>query len=93
MQPVQIGYALAGSGAVGTVVSLSVFPYLQRRFNNRRMYTFFSAFWAMIFVIMPIGNIAARLSMGGDQHKQNLIVWAAIALILTPLRIAVIVGP
>lgn len=89
----QIGYALAGSGAAGAAISLSIFPYLQRRFNNRRMYTFFSVFWALAFALMPIGNLAARLPMGGDQHKQDLAIWSAIALILIPIRIAVVVYP
>ena len=78
---------------MGALVSLLVFPYIQRRFNNRRMYTFFSAFWAIVFGLMPIGNFAARLPMGGDQAKKDAVAWAAIILILIPLRIAVNVYP
>jgi hypothetical protein len=57
------------------------------------MYTFFSAFWALVFALMPVGNFAARLPMGGDQAKKDAVTWAAIVLILIPLRVAVNVYP
>lgn len=91
LQPVQIGYALAGSGALGTVLSLALFPYLQRRFNNRRMYIFFSAFWALAFALMPTGHLAALIpaSSNGGTQKRDAFVWLAIALIMVPLRLGV----
>jgi len=66
---------------------------MQRRFNNRHLYAFFSSFFALVYAIMPIGNLAARLSMGGDQAKKDAVGWAAIVLILIPIRIAVNVFP
>lgn len=92
-QPAQIGYALAGSGAVGTFMSLAFFPFIQRRFNNRRLYILFSAFWALGFAVMPIGHLAATIPVGGDESKRGVLVWIAIALILLPIRLAVNVSP
>ena len=89
----QIGYALAGSGAVGVFFSLVFFPFIQQRFNNRRLYTNFCAFWPLAFVLMPIGNFAARLPMGGDPARQDAIAWAAIVAILIPVRFAMNVFP
>lgn len=90
-KPVQIGYALAGSGALGTILSLALFPYLQRRFNNRRMYIFFSAFWALAFALMPAGHLAAMIpaSLDGGTQRRDAFVWLAIALIMVPLRLGV----
>lgn len=42
---------------------------------------------------MPTGNFAARLPMGGDEAKKDAVVWAAIVLILIPVRIATNVFP
>ena len=42
---------------------------------------------------MPIGNFAAKLPMGGDQNKKDAVEWAAIILILIPMRIAMNVYP
>lgn len=92
-KPVQIGYALAGSGVVGTIVSLTIFPRIQRRFNNRLMYTFFAGFWALGFGIMPIGNLAARLAQSLPEGKADALAWGAIVFILIPIRIAVNVYP
>ena len=92
-KPAQIGYALAGSGVVGVFFSLVFFPFIQQRFNNRRLYTIFCAFWALAFVLMPLGNFAARLPMGGDYAKQDAIAWAAIVAILIPVRFAMNVFP
>lgn len=88
LQPSQIGYALAISGAAGTVSALLFFPYIQRRFNNRRLYAFFTAFYIVVFCFMPLGNIAARLPMGGDAKKQESVLWVAIIAILVPIRLA-----
>ena len=92
-QPAQIGFACAGSGAVGIVILLALFPFIQQRFNNRRLYTFFSTFWALAFSLMPIGNFATRLPMGGDQNKKDAVEWVAITLILIPIKIAMNVYP
>lgn len=94
IQPIQIGYALAGSGAVGTVISLALFPWLQRRYNNRKMYTFFASFWSLAFAVMPVGNLAAVLaSKMASEKNAEATVWAAIVFVLIPLRIAVNVYP
>ena len=42
---------------------------------------------------MPIGNLAARLPMGGDEAKKDAVQWAAIVTILIPVRIAMNVFP
>lgn len=42
---------------------------------------------------MPIGNFAARLPMGGDEAKKGAVQWAAIVMILIPIRIAMNVFP
>ncbi|KAF8299925.1 MFS general substrate transporter [Clavulina sp. PMI_390] len=94
--PTQIGWVLAISGIVGTVSALSIFPHIQRRFNNRHLYTFFSVFWPITYALMPMGNLVARRvkradTKGGVAAEGWL--WAAIAMILTPEKIAVNLYP
>lgn len=58
------------------------------------MYTFFAAFWFLGFAVMPIGNLAAVLaSKMASKNDAGATVWAAIVLILIPMRIAVNVYP
>lgn len=85
--PEQIGYVLAISGMIGTVSSLFVFPVMQRRFNNRRMYTCLMACWPMAFMLMPLGNMFARV------ENAAVMTWVGIAIILTPIRIGVLNFP
>lgn len=80
-QPNQIGYALAISGTAGTLSALLFFPYIQPRFNNRRLYIFFASFWLAVFSVMPLANVAARTGNGA-------LVWTAVIAILAPVRLA-----
>jgi len=85
--PIQIGYALAASGFVGTAISLIVFPALQQRFHNRRMYTLLMGLWGVTFCLMPLGNWVMRLD------PTPAMAWVGIAVILTPVRLAVLNFP
>ncbi|KAF8299928.1 MFS general substrate transporter [Clavulina sp. PMI_390] len=88
--PTQIGWALAASGVVGIFSAIFVFPHIQRRFNNRLAYTFFAAFWAVAFAMMPLGNLMARAA---ERVGDETLVWIATTLILAPVRLAVYVYP
>lgn len=58
------------------------------------MYSFFAAFWSMGSALMPIGNLAAVLAAKMSSRRDaDATVWAAIILILLPIRIAVNVYP
>ncbi|KAF8310792.1 MFS general substrate transporter [Clavulina sp. PMI_390] len=87
----EIGWVLATSGTAGTIISLVVFPRLQRRFNNRLMYTFFAAFFPIAYAMMPMGNLMARLAK--KEGNSEALIWVAIVLIIAPIRIGVNVFP
>lgn len=91
--PVQIGSALAGSGAVGAIVSIVIFPWIQRRFNNRKLYTVLVAFWWIPFGLIPLGHLAAKRGESMPERKADALSWAAIIVILIPVKIAVNVYP
>lgn len=96
MQPSQIGWALAGSGIVGADSSLFLFPILQRRFNNQKMYAFFASFFPIGYALMPLGYLAARYGGGRDgtdEKMRSAAVWVAIVVILIPIRIALFCFP
>ena len=92
-QPAQIGKALAGSGAVQAVISIFMFPWLQRRYNNRKLYTVLAAFWWPGFALMPIGHLVASWGKSMTKENADRVIWAAIILILIPIKIAVNVFP
>ncbi|KAF8299924.1 MFS general substrate transporter [Clavulina sp. PMI_390] len=94
--PTQIGWILAISGMVGTTSALFIFPRIQRRFNNRQLYTFFSGFWPITFALMPVGNLAARwVKQVESKGKPAMEVWlwGAFIMILAPKMIAVNLYP
>lgn len=95
MQPAQIGGALAGSGAVGAIISILVFPWFQRRYNNRKLYTVLAAFWWPAIAFIPVGNLVARWTQSRSMSEStaNAWIWGAVVLIMTPIRIAVNVYP
>lgn len=68
------------SGFVGTVSPLVFFPYIQRRYNNRSLYTFFVSFWVIVFAMMPLGHLAALT-------KKEWVIWLSVAGILVPVRL------
>jgi len=83
----QIGYALAGTGVVGAMMSLIIFPPLQRTFNNRQMYATLMALWPATFLSMPLLNILVRSSASGGM------VWVGIGALLVPVRFAALSSP
>lgn len=46
----------------GSVVQVFVFPVLQRRFNNVRLYRALMLLWPILFAILPFLHILARWS-------------------------------
>ena len=51
------------------------------------MYALLMVCWPISFMLMPLGNIFARMADGG------LMTWIGIAIILTPIRIGVLNFP
>ncbi|KAF8324456.1 major facilitator superfamily domain-containing protein [Cantharellus anzutake] len=86
--PQQIGFAMSASGVAGAIGSLFVFPFFQRTFNNRKLYTFLMSMWIVAFLFAPIGSMFIRLS-----HDDPTVAWLGIAFILAPVRIAVLNFP
>lgn len=72
-------------------MSLVFFPFISKRFNNRNLYVFFSAFWAMSYAVMPLGHLAATAPI--EEGKKDVLVWFVIGIILLPIRLAVMVAP
>ncbi|KAF8321578.1 MFS general substrate transporter [Clavulina sp. PMI_390] len=92
--PDQIGWALAASGIIGATASLTLFPLVQHRFNNRRLYTLFSLFWPVAFAMMPIGSVIVRFAeRQKSANAKERLVWIATAMILIPVRIGLNVYP
>ena len=72
-------------------MSLAFFPFISKRFNNRNLYVFFSAFWALSYAVMPIGHLAAVAPL--EESKRDVLVWFVIAIILFPIKLAVMCAP
>ncbi|KAF8299922.1 hypothetical protein DL93DRAFT_579990 [Clavulina sp. PMI_390] len=88
LTPSQIGWILSISGTVGTS-SLLALPYLQYRFNNRHLYTFFACFTPVTFALMPIGHLVASQTNGTADSR----LWVALGIILIPTKISVNLYP
>lgn len=73
------------------IISISVFPLLQKRYKTSRLYMFFLWFYVLAFVVMPIGHIAAEVRVNGINPEA--LTWTAIVAILIPVRISVMVYP
>ncbi|KDQ14750.1 hypothetical protein BOTBODRAFT_32505 [Botryobasidium botryosum FD-172 SS1] len=58
--PAQIGYWLSASAAFIIGMQLFVFPVLQRRFHNVRLYTVIMSTWIIAFAMLPLTNLIAR---------------------------------
>jgi len=58
--PAQIGYWLSGSAAFIILLQLFVFPVLQRRFRNVRLYAVIMSTWVLAFAALPLTNLVAR---------------------------------
>jgi len=72
-----------------------IFPVIQRKYNNRRLYILFTAAWAVAFFFLPLGNIVAKLmdAEGVTERMQNRVMWGVIGVLLLPNRVAVNVYP
>ncbi|KAF8318103.1 MFS general substrate transporter, partial [Clavulina sp. PMI_390] len=90
LSPQSIGWALAVSGAIGTFIALVLFPFVQRRYNNRLLYMIFSCFWAITFALAPLGHLAATVP---DEAKRTPLLWGTITLILLPIRLGISCAP
>ncbi|KAF8324457.1 MFS general substrate transporter [Cantharellus anzutake] len=86
--PQQIGLALSASGLLGAFGSVLVFPWLQRTFNNRKMFSFLMAMWILAYLFAPIASIIVRLS-----HNNATVSWLGVVLILVPARIGLLCLP
>lgn len=69
-------------------ISLFVFPIVQKRYNNRRLYVMLLSFFVLLFALTPLGNLAARVRFGGDEASANwkheVLVWVACLVIVFP---------
>ncbi|KAF9239644.1 major facilitator superfamily domain-containing protein [Melanogaster broomeanus] len=81
----QIGYSLAGAGAITAIIQIFIMSYLLRTFDCAKMYNFCMGLWPYAFAAFPILNAIARGGLDEETGQFGAftaaMLWIGIAII------------
>jgi len=91
-EPIRIGYALTVAGIIGTILSVTVMPWVLKRWSPATIYQIVMSCWPVSFAILPALNYLARINLTAsieeEVRQRNIsLIWIGIMMSLAASKI------